>query len=811
MSLSDDYTRAHELHQQGNLQEAEQLYRALLAADPKHADAWHMLGVIAHQADQHEPAIQCIERAIQLSPDRPEYYHNLALVQHRVGRHDVAVQHVTKVLKLDPKNLPAHWLNVQLRHAQQDRAAGGLALKALGNALVSAQQMADAREAFRRALELRPQDVELLNNLGVVSMEAGELTAAVGYYRRAIALRPQVAELHNNLGNALLQQGDLPAAAAAYRAALAIKPNYPKCANNLAVLLIGEAKFEEAITALHAALEFRPDLPELQGNLGVCLKNLGRVEEAMQAYRAALMADSKFADGHHNLGNLFLDLGLLDKAVLAYRQAIQLDPEDADFHQHLALAYKRQGDGASAREALQGALALDPEDALLALRAATLCPMVFDSAEAVAEQREQLLASVTWFRDRMTDVRPVELLSSHAEAPFHAQFLDGDLRAVRTAYADLFAPLFTNERPGPRTGQPRIGFVITKGHEGVFLKSLRGVLQRLNPQLAQLVIIAPPMALPRLERDLAPATIEMIPLPERGDRTLTVIRDAQLDVLYHWEVGTDSLNYFLPMFRLAPVQCTSWGLQQTSGMAQMDYYLSSALVEPAGAAAHYREQLLLADTLLTYQYRPTIPAAAKSRVDFNLADDQHVYTCAQHLGKFHPDFDPLLAQILGRDEQGVFVVTEDRYRVGANLLRQRWRRTLADVVDRIVWLPRLAEDDYRALLAASDVLLDPPHFGGVNSTYDGLALAKPIVTCPSGYHRGRYTLGCYQKMQLLDCAATAWQHYVELAVHLGTDAEFRAATSQTIAAASEQLWEDNTAVTAHEQLFEQLLTAARRA
>jgi predicted O-linked N-acetylglucosamine transferase (SPINDLY family) len=508
---------------------------------------------------------------------------------------------------------------------------------------------------------------------------------------------------------------------------------------------------------------------------------------------------------------LFLDAQMLDKAVLAYRQAIALKPDDAEFHQHLALAYKRQGDAAQAREALEVAHKLVPGDVVSALRAATLVPMVHDSQASLDAQRAQLTSAIQSFSGQLAKVRRIELFGSHAEFPFNAQFFDGNLLALRSAYADLFAPLFRDDRKAQDAGEPSVGFVLTKGHEGVFLKSMRGVLQRLNRELCTPVVLAPAIAVPRLERELAPALVEIVTLPERGDHLLEAVRGARLDVLYHWEVGTDAGNYFLPMFRLAPVQCTSWGLQQTSGMAQMDYYLSSALVEPADAAGHYREQLLLADTLLTYQFRPAPLVDAKARGDFGLADHQHVYSCAQHLGKFHPDFDASIGEILRRDGHGVFVVTEDRYNVGANLLRQRWQRTLADVLDRIVWLPRLPEDDYRALLAASDVLLDPPHFGGVNSTYDGLALAKPIVTCPSGYHRGRYTYGCYQKMQLLDCVARDRQHYVELAVRLGSDADYRHGISQRIAAASEALWEDATAVAAHDRLFEQLLTRARSA
>lgn len=810
MTTADDFARATQLHQQGNLPEAEKLYRQVLTADPKHAEAWHMLGLVAHQVEQYAPAVECIENALRIAPQNGAYYHNLAIIHHRQGQHDRAGQRLEQLLKLEPTHVTGHQMLVNLRKEMGSAAALGIALRNLGNALSAQGQRAEALSAYHQALELRPRDVELLNNLGVLAMDAGDPVTAIAYYRQAVVAKPGIAELHNNLGNALCTRGEFAAAESAYREALRLKPNYPKCANNLGVMFINSGRYEEAVQVLHAALQFRPDLAELQNNLGVSLKNLGRIEEALLAYRQALTSNREFVDAHHNLGNLLLDLGQLDKAALAYRQAIQLVPDEAEYHRHLALVYKRQGDAAGARQAMLNAVQLEPDDVLSGLAAATSCPVVHRSHAALAEARASLRVAVERFTSKLTGIHAYDLLNTPVEAPFNAQFFDGNARDFRTAYAELFAPLFVDDAITPiRDGQPRVGFVVTKGHEGVFLKSLRGVIERLDRELCLPVILCAPLAVARIERELSAAPVEVMPLPDRGDRLVEAVRAARLDILYHWEVGTDAINYFLPMFRLAAVQCTSWGIQQTSGIAAMDYYLSSALVEPSDAAQHYREQLLLADTLLTYQYRPQpLPVDARSRADFGFRDDQHMYTCAQHLGKFHPDFDETIGEILDRDAHGVFIVTEDRYRIGADLLRERWQSTLHDVSERIIWLPRLPEQDYRALLAASDVLLDPPHFGGVNSTYDALALAKPVVTCPSNFQRGRYTLGCYQKLGMLDCVARDARHYVELALALGTNADQRRAISEQLLQRSEALWEDASAITAHERMFEQMLNAA---
>src|SRR4030042_4792366 len=117
--------------------------------------------------------------------------------------------------------------------------------------------------------------------------------------------------------------------------------------------------------------------------------------------------------------------------------------------------------------------------------------------------------------------------------------------------------------------------------------------------------------------------------------------------------------------------------------------------------------------------------------------------------------------------------------------------------------------DYLNLAAVADVLLDPLHYGGGVTSYDGLALGTPIVTLPSQYHRGRYTLGCYRKMNVLDCVASSVEEYEELALRLGTDRDYRQSVKEKILAANSVLFEDRTVVREHEEFFEQVIRAAR--
>src|SRR5205807_826770 len=89
-TIAEAFAQALAYHRAGQLQPAEQIYREILRLEPQHADAWHFLGVLAHQAGQREGAIDFMDRSITLSPHVPAFHSNLGEVYRALGRLDEA-------------------------------------------------------------------------------------------------------------------------------------------------------------------------------------------------------------------------------------------------------------------------------------------------------------------------------------------------------------------------------------------------------------------------------------------------------------------------------------------------------------------------------------------------------------------------------------------------------------------------------------------------------------------------------------------------------------------------------------------------
>lgn len=742
------------LLQSGRLVEAQQILERIVEAAPNHADARHLLGVVTMQSGKPESAIQCIQHAISLNPEISTYHSNLGAIFQASGRFD------------------------------------------------------DAIRAFQRACELEPSFAPAHKNLGGVFADLGRHHEAVAAYRLALTVDSDFAEAHNNLGISLRELGDLEESIETYLRAIAIRPDYVKAFLNLGVTYSDCGRFEDAEVAYRKALELRPELPAAWNNLGNALRNRGQLGEAEAAFRRAIELQPELASAYNNLGNVLGDLDQLDEAIEMYTQAIGIDRQFVDAFRNLGLMLARRGRIDEAIEQFHAVLRLQ-EWPMGELLVESLCPSVFDSREAILEYRAHLLNTLSRYSEKELQADPRDILSLAACPSFNLPFHGEDDRPTKEAYARVFTRFFPTSSPPlvKRARRRKIGFVVTHGHIGIFMRSLSGVIDRLDHGIFEVVVACSPAASAMVRKDLA-HEVEVLILPGLFSAMVDTLREAKFDLLYFWEIAVDWVSYFLPYHRLAPVQCTSWGIQVTSGIPAIDFYLSSELVEADDADSHYTETLLRARTLLTYKERLERPSRLLPRSYFGLSDEQHIYACAQNIGKFHPDFDQILAGILHIDSKGVIVITGDRNESVTTRLRSRFERTIGALAERIHFLPRQKFSPYLSLLICADVLLDPIHFGGVNSTYDALSFGKPIITWPSRYQRGRYTLGCYRKMGIMDCVANSAEEYAELATFFAANRDVREELEDRLLEASAVLFEDEEAVREHERLFMLMLERA---
>ena len=257
------------------------------------------------------------------------------------------------------------------------------------------------------------------------------------------------------------------------------------------------------------------------------------------------------------------------------------------------------------------------------------------------------------------------------------------------------------------------------------------------------------------------------------------LKDDANDIVIYPEVGMEPLLCALAATRLAPVQVAAWGHPVTTGLSNIDYFVSAEATEPVAAldaASHYVEKLVKLPGMGTKFPMPNVPPpVAQSTLEAHAG--QLLMLCAQSMFKWSPEFIAVVGHIL-QARPDVVLVYFAPYRatppaVFAALLAQIWRPLGVDCLQRTRVLDEMPRQDFLAHIGACDLALDTFGFSGGQTSVDSIAVNLPVVTFPGEFMRGRQTAGMLQTIGLGEWVATDQAHYVEIALRLIDDSEAR--------------------------------------
>ncbi len=323
-------------HQAGRLGDAERAYRTILQAQPDHADANFLSGLLAHQSGNSEAAIERITRAIDAEPKRSDFHVNLATIHLGLGRTAEAIEDCRRALAIDPAILEAHNIAGTALRAEgrgEESVASFDAALAIdpksadthynkGVALAALERFEEAVASYDAALAVRPDFVEAHNNKGDALMGLDDPAAALMCFEQALALNSEVPVLHLNKGKALRGLGRCREAVDSHDRALALRPDYAEAHLNKGIAAHESGDPAAAMACFDAALALEPDNAVALNNKGISYREQNRPADALACYDRALDADPEYAEAHNNKGNALQELGRIDDAVACYLEAL---------------------------------------------------------------------------------------------------------------------------------------------------------------------------------------------------------------------------------------------------------------------------------------------------------------------------------------------------------------------------------------------------------------------------------------------------------------------------------------------------------
>jgi protein O-GlcNAc transferase len=568
-----------------------------------------------------------------------------------------------------------------------------------------------------------------------------------------------------------------------------------------------------AFEGLQTALALAPDNADLNMTMAVVCRRTDRDARAIEHCRKALAARPDLAAARIMLAQLLEHDGDADSAIAEYERAIALQPGLRELRERLFLLYHDHGRNAEADAQIAAMTRLWPNDGLR-IRAAVRVPGFCDSVPAMLELRAALMQRIETLlaQGPLNVADPVRDI---ALTPFSLAYHGMNDRELMTAIARLIRSAYPGRPPrrgGPRrAGRLRIGFVSRHFYSHSIGRLNHGTIARLPRDKFEVTVYA-------LESHADPLADAIRNAADRyvdcGAMTLRetedVVAQQDQDVLFYADIGMEPRSYFLAFSRLAPVQCVTWGHPDTTGIDTIDHFISGEALETADADEHYAENLVRVKSFFLGDYaKPALNRTAKSPEHYGIKPGRNVYLCPQSLFKLHPDFDAAMAAILRSDGGGEIVLLEGAQRHWGEHLRRRFARSMPDVAARVRFLPRMPWHDLLALTAHADVVLDTFHFGGGNTTYEALAMGTPVVTLPAAYLRGRFTLGCYRRMELMDCVTDTPAAFVECATRLARDKAWRSEVKRKISGAADTLFYQQESISELAEFLERAVAAAR--
>lgn len=296
---------------------------------------------------------------------------------------------------------------------------------------------------------------------------------------------------------------------------------------------------------------------------------------------------------------------------------------------------------------------------------------------------------------------------------------------------------------------------------------------------------------------------------------------ADFDIIVYPDLGMKTFTTLLAYSRLAPIQITTWGHSDTSGIDTIDYYVSSEFFELPDAKSsdeklvtyeHYSERLVLMSSLSTYYINPAkdpfMPIhTLKTRKDLGFKDSDHIYMCMQVSFKISEEFEDYLAEIINKDPDSKILMSLN-IEYPRSCMKRFFSKITRNPEEHLVFYPTLSKQDFINLTAICDVMLDSYPFGGCNTSLEAFAYGIPVITRPTKFINGRFTYGFYKKMgQGLDkseLVVTSKEDYIKTALDIARNRHKRALYSSAILNGVSNIFEERESIEEWNTLLQHL-------
>ena len=549
------------------------------------------------------------------------------------------------------------------------------------------------------------------------------------------------------------------------------------------------------------------------------LYHQGRYEAAIQHYQRFLVSQTGDIELYSNLSECLRNLNRIEDAIAILEQGIRNYPTAGQLHFHLVKICQQNGHTQQAISSAERASEILPNEYVFQLLKHLTLPIVYDTLDEIQLYKARFVRELDKLIQQTSLQTPESKINAflglRSFTNFYLAYQAHNVVESQSKYANLVHQVMTANYPQwvqPRSmpqllenGKIRVGYISSYLHSYSGTLWLTGWLRYCNHKQFEIYCYYTGNDSDPITEQFRQYSTEFRHIPHNLEAVCQQIIDDKLHILVFPEIGMDAPTIQIAALRLAPIQCTAWGHPVTSGLPTIDYFISSELMEPENAQSHYSETLIKLPNIGVSYPKPIVGELTQSRSDFNLREDAVIYLCCQAPFKYLPQYDFILAEIALRIPQAQFIFPR------GELLRERLKRAFAavnlDSEDYCLFRSILTRQDYIAINFLSDVFLDTFTWSGGNTSLEAIACNLPIVTCPGEFMRGLHADSFLKMLGVTDTIAKNEVEYIEIAVKLGIDSEWRRDIAERMSQRQGNLFDDLVCVTALETFYQQVVGA----
>jgi tetratricopeptide (TPR) repeat protein len=302
--------------------EARSAFEKATAIDPANPGGWVGLARVAMAQQRPADAVDLLEKFLSQHPGDLYAIHLLGTAYQRLGRTDEA-EYARAMAGPGEPVWPDAWSDelhaLRVGFAQTLKEA-------------TAQQLSGnygaAIPLFERLSKERPDDLSLMQQLGLSYVAAGRSADGLSLLRRALDRDPDNLETHLRLASAYLNTHDYAQALVHADRAVALSPELGRAHESRGMALWRGQRPVEAFAAFQSALRFDPANVQTHIWMGWILLEAGRAQEADPHFETAARRNPMLADAYVGMGIVSLQRGRLDDAGQAFERAAKLEPDN---------------------------------------------------------------------------------------------------------------------------------------------------------------------------------------------------------------------------------------------------------------------------------------------------------------------------------------------------------------------------------------------------------------------------------------------------------------------------------------------------